>query len=77
MTVRITKSLLKFSMLSLSTVATVYASSIMTQDKDLTPVNYNHMSTIQLQQEVEKRSIDGTLPFPMGLALIKRWSDIQ
>ena len=33
------------------------------------------MSTTKLQEEVEKRSIEGNLPFEMGLELIKRWSD--
>ena len=33
------------------------------------------MSTQQLQKEVEKLSIEGTLPFEMGLELFKRWSD--
>jgi hypothetical protein len=35
------------------------------------------MSTVQLQSEVERLSIDGKLPFEMGLELIKRWSDNQ
>ena len=35
------------------------------------------MSTQQLQQEVEKRSLEGNLPFEMGLELIKRWTDNQ
>jgi hypothetical protein len=33
------------------------------------------MSTPQLQKEVERLSIEGKLPFEMGLELIKRWSD--
>jgi hypothetical protein len=33
------------------------------------------MSTTKLQEEVEKLSIEGKLPFEMGLELIKRWSD--
>lgn len=35
---------------------------------------YQHLSTSELENEVELRSINGTLPFDMGLALIKRWS---
>lgn len=35
----------------------------------------NCMSTIQLQKEVEGLSIEGKLPYDMGLELIKRWSD--
>ena len=36
---------------------------------------YKHMSTAQLQEEVERRSINGNLSFEMGLELIKRWSN--
>ncbi|TNF44199.1 MAG: hypothetical protein EP216_02470 [Epsilonproteobacteria bacterium] len=35
------------------------------------------MSTPQLQKEVEKLSIEGKLPFEMGLELMKRWSNQQ
>jgi len=35
---------------------------------------YEELSTEVLQLEVEKRSIDGTLPYEMGLELIKRWT---
>jgi len=34
------------------------------------PTDYRQMTTVQLQKEVEKRSIDGTLAFFMGLELI-------
>jgi hypothetical protein len=37
--------------------------------------SYSHMSTAQLQEEVEKHSINGDLSFNMGLELIKRWSN--
>lgn len=37
--------------------------------------SYSHMSTAELQEEVEKRSINGELSFNMGLELIKRWSN--
>jgi len=36
---------------------------------------YKHMSTAQLEEEVERRSINGNLSFDMGLELIKRWSN--
>ncbi len=36
---------------------------------------YKHMSTAQLQEEVERRSLNGNLSFDMGLELIKRWSN--
>ena len=38
-------------------------------------VTYEHMSTAQLQKEVEKRSINGNLSFDMGLELLKRLSN--
>jgi len=71
MTVTLSKSLVKIGLLSLITVATVYAMGIMTPKQ----TDYKQMTTVQLQKEVEKRSIDGTLPFPMGLELINRWSN--
>jgi hypothetical protein len=36
---------------------------------------YKQMSTAQLQEEVERRSINGNLSFDMGLELMKRWSN--
>ncbi len=36
--------------------------------------SYQNMSTAQLQNEVEKRSINGDLSFAMGLELMKRWT---
>ena len=71
MTVTLSKSLVKIGLLSLITLATVYASSIMAPKQ----IDYKQMTTVELQKEVEKRSIDGTLPFPMGLELINRWSN--
>jgi len=42
----------------------------------LTQANdYQHLSTSELEQAVEKLSINGTLPFEMGLELIKRWTN--
>ena len=37
--------------------------------------SYQTMSTVQLQEEVEKRSINGNLSFDMGMELIKRWTN--
>ena len=33
------------------------------------------MSTTKLQEEVERLSVEGNLPFEMGLELMRRWSD--
>lgn len=35
---------------------------------------YQNMSTAQLQEEVEKHSINGNLSFVLGQELIKRWT---
>ncbi len=35
------------------------------------------MSTKKLQEEVERLSVEGKLPFDMGMELLKRWSDNQ
>lgn len=37
-------------------------------------LNYNTMTTQQIQFEVEKHSTNGDLPFELGLELIKRWT---
>ena len=37
-------------------------------------VNYAHMTTQEIEFEVEKHSVKGDLPFELGLELIKRWS---
>lgn len=33
------------------------------------------MSTPKLQEEVERLSVEGKLPFEMGLELMKRWAE--
>ena len=38
-------------------------------------ISYSQMSTAQLQEEVERRSINGDLSFDMGLELIRRWTN--
>ena len=70
------------AMLSMFTVTMAYASnensvnSMEEISNSLTEnVSYKHMSTTQLQEEVERRSINGDLSFDMGLELIKRWSN--
>jgi len=51
----------KILVCSLIFISSVYAQS------------YQHMSTTELELAVERQSIAGTLPFKMGLELIKRW----
>ena len=35
---------------------------------------YYHMSTSELEKEVERRTLSGDVPFEMGLELMKRWT---
>ena len=35
--------------------------------------NYRMLSTVELEKGVEDLSINGALPFEMGLELVKRW----
>ena len=68
------KILGKLVILSLMTVTTTYAYN----KKNLCNLHnksYQSMSTVQLQEEVEKRSINGDLCFGMGMELIKRWTN--
>ena len=68
------KLLGKIIVLSLITVTTTYASN--TENLcNLNDKSYQSMTTAQLQEEVEKRSINGELSFAMGLELIKRWTN--
>jgi len=57
----------------MKTMITIILFSIISS-ATLSASDYQHLSTSQLEQEVEVRSKNGTLPFDMGLELIKRWS---
>ena len=37
--------------------------------------NYSMMSTVELEKKVELLSINGELPYEMGLELLKRWKE--
>lgn len=75
------KFIMNFIGFSLLTTTMTYAST--TSKNDTLKTNTNSkicltedcISTIKLQEEVEKLSIEGKLPFEMGLELMKRWSD--
>lgn len=75
------KILEKMIVFSLMTVTMTYASNeneVNTLENNYntpTEESYKYMSTEQLQEEVEKRSISGDLSFSMGLELLKRWSN--
>lgn len=77
MKVKPVKILTRVSILSLITVSIMYGAGIIDLGNDTdtsSQTAYNNMSTIQLQIDVERLSQNGDLPFPMGLELIKRWS---
>lgn len=38
-----------------------------------TSTSYQHMSTKELEHEVERLTISGNVPFEMGVELMKRW----
>lgn len=39
-----------------------------------TSTSYQHMSTKELEHEVERLTISGNVPFEMGVELMKRWT---
>ena len=61
--------ILSFSMFSMNSYAETRDSRFVS-----IPACYQQLTTSELEQEVEKRSLNGTLPFTMGLELIRRWS---
>ena len=75
------KILEKMILLSFITVTMTYASNennmntIENKSNTTIEASYQNMSTEQLEEEVEKRSISGDLSFSMGLELLKRWSN--
>ncbi len=70
----------KIIVLSLITVTMTYGcnkdnlSSLNDNSYTTLEKSYQSMSTAQLQEEVEKLSINGDLSFAMGLELMKRWT---
>jgi len=65
----------KIILFLLVTASIVYATDILGFSKSSKLHSYATMSTMQLQQEVERHSLDEDLPFEMGLELMKRWSN--
>ena len=67
--------------LSLLTTTMTYATtptdtfSIETKYNEKICLTEKCISTPKLQEEVEKLSIEGKLPFEMGLELMKRWTN--
>lgn len=67
------KLLIRLIALLTLTLGLVYASTVISTQKEKATLSYKDMSTTQLQIEVEKLSNEGKLPFEMGLELMKRW----
>jgi hypothetical protein len=65
----------KIITLSLLTVSIIYATGLVNISDTSTQITYRNMSTIELEEEVERLSQNGDVPFPMGMELIKRWTN--
>jgi len=74
MKVKTPKILRKIIPLSLLTVSIIYASALVNLNDTSIQTTYSNMSTMELQEEVERLSQNGDVPFPMGIELIKRWT---
>lgn len=68
------KKFTKIVTLSLIAMSIVYASRLIEMKNRVNQPPYSEMETSLLQEEIERRSQNGNLPFEMGLELIKRWS---
>jgi hypothetical protein len=77
MTVKIIKNLVGLALLtsSVTFASDTFNENIKTDVQAKICLTEACMSTTKLEEEVEKLSIEGKLPFEMGLELIKRWSD--
>ena len=71
---KINKILTRVLILSLITMSFMYTSGLVTLNHSPFETTYQSMSTMQLEAEVEKRSLNGSLPFDMGRELMHRWS---
>lgn len=69
------KTLISVITLSLIAVSISYATKLIRLNNTLPEISYQEMSTTELQEEIEKLSQNGNVPFPMGIELIKRWTN--
>ena len=75
-----TFTLRKIAILSVISATVIYAftnNDNFIEDKPNTHIGdtYKYITTNQLEKEVEEHSVNGDLPFEMGLELIKRWTE--
>ena len=61
--------------LSLITASIIYAAWLLNISDTSIQITYSNMSTIELEEKVERLSLNGDVPFPMGMELIKRWTN--
>jgi len=68
----------------ISLIVAMFSTAIIAENKSLANIEgfeeiasseIYRMSTIELQNEVEKRTNAGKVPFEMGLELIRRWTE--
>ncbi len=54
----------------------VTSMGITSETTEFTNINteYTHMSTNELEKEVERLTLSGNVPFEMGMELMKRWT---
>lgn len=69
------KTLIRVFTLSLIAVSIGYATKLIRLNNTLPEITYQEMSTTELQEKIERLSQNGDVPFPMGMELIKRWTN--
>ena len=69
------KTLIRVITFSLIAVSIDYATKFIRLNNTLPKITYQEMSTSELQEEIERLSQNGDVPFPMGMELIKRWTN--
>lgn len=75
MQVKTARILAKVIPLSLLTASIIYAARLISISDTSTQFKYRNMSTMELEEEVERLSLKGDLPFRMGMELITRWTN--
>ena len=75
MKVKTPKALKSVVILSLIAISIGYATKLITLNNTFPEITYQEMSNAELQEEVERLSQSGDVPFPIGVELIKRWTN--
>ncbi len=71
---KINKMVTRIILFSLVTGSIMYATGLVQSNHTLSQTTYQDMTMIELQEEVEKLSENGDIPFDLGLELINRWT---